>query len=314
MNPVLDHVALVAAIEGPKISVPFCLVIKLEGDFQAAAFLSQAAYLSSLKRKDEGWFDLKKEGDGNLDEGDIFARYGSWQAMLGLKKDAQTTIRKKLKGLGLLEEKLRGVPARLHYRVDSTAYLSFLAQENCQLAKNRQQDGDKPASKNAENSQQGGGDSASYSRKSPREFTNSKTTTTLEKENGVVFDKSVLVYQGAILNAISSLSTREGQQVVDCFVDAVEKKRKIGDVDAWLSSVVRAAEQDSLRTAGADRIAERRRRERLDANAMRQRQASTASQEGLDKVKSVAPGHLKDALRVPQTSAPLRASLADKRG
>lgn len=314
MSPVIDHVALVAAIEGPKISVPFCLVKKLGGDFQAAAFLSQAAYLSTLKRKDEGWFDLIKEGEGNPDAGDIFTRFGSWEAMLGLKKDTQAVIRKKLKGLGLLEEKLRGIPARLHYRVDSTAYLSFLAEENRQLAKYRQQDGGKPISKKAinrqqdggeskskeaENRQQDGGESVNYSKEFPREFTNSKNTTTTgnkegeNKENEVVFDKTVRCYQEAILKAISALSVKEGQQVVDCFVDAIEKKREIGDVDAWLSSIVKASRQGKLRTAGAALVAERRKT--LGDNA--RRQVSAGRPKGLEQVESVAPGRLRDALR-----------------
>jgi hypothetical protein len=69
--------------------------------------------------------------------------------LLGLGKDAQRAIRKKLVSLRLLEESLRGIPARLHYRVDSRAYLTFLAsaqvtQENQQFAEIRQQVGGNP--------------------------------------------------------------------------------------------------------------------------------------------------------------------------
>lgn len=49
--------------------------------------------------------------------------------MLQLAPGAQAAIRKKICELGLLQEKLRGVPARMHYRVDPEKYRAFLGYE-----------------------------------------------------------------------------------------------------------------------------------------------------------------------------------------
>lgn len=125
---------VILALDGPRLSIPLDLARRLGGDLQAAAFLSQSAFLSALaiQRHPEngGWFFLAQEGEpwlpGNEKES-IFAGMGSWESALGISPDGQKSVRKKLLGLGLLEEKKAGIPGRLHYRVDSTKYLDFLA-------------------------------------------------------------------------------------------------------------------------------------------------------------------------------------------
>ncbi|OIR02758.1 hypothetical protein GALL_152120 [mine drainage metagenome] len=122
----MDAWNLVAAIEGPRLSIPVALVSAL-GDLRAAAFLQQAAFLSARARESDGWFFLAQTGEADDSLGStLFARLGSWQAILGISPDTQLAIRRKLRGLGLLDEALRGVPARLHYRVHPERYLSFL--------------------------------------------------------------------------------------------------------------------------------------------------------------------------------------------
>lgn len=123
---ILDPSALVESIDGPKISISLRLIHLLGGDIAAAVFLSQAAYLSTLSQDTEGWFDLKQEGDPNWTAGHLFGKIGSWKALLGLGCDTQKKIRETLKGLGLLEERLRGIPARLQYRVQTGPYLAWL--------------------------------------------------------------------------------------------------------------------------------------------------------------------------------------------
>lgn len=119
--------ALVEAIEGPRLSIPLAAIRRLDGDLAASAFLCQAAYLSSLSRDTEGWFDLRQVGDPDPSARGLFGQMGSWQALLGLAADAQGAVRKKLRDRGLLEEERRGIPARLHYRVQAKVYLAFLA-------------------------------------------------------------------------------------------------------------------------------------------------------------------------------------------
>lgn len=127
---------LIEAVDGPRLSIPVALIRRLGGDLGAAAFLAQAAFLTSLSVKNnpgkDGWFDLKKEGEpvfrkaGGTERQDLFSYLGSWEAALGIGVEAQVVVRRRLRGLGLLEEQRRDVPARLHYRVRLGAYLKFL--------------------------------------------------------------------------------------------------------------------------------------------------------------------------------------------
>ncbi len=124
----MDPWQVIESIEGPRLSIPIALVAAF-GDLRAAAFLQQAAFLSSRARESDGWFFLAQSGATDSRGATLFAKLGSWQATLGLSPDSQLAIRRKLRGLGLLEEALRGVPARLHYRVHPQKYLDFLGGE-----------------------------------------------------------------------------------------------------------------------------------------------------------------------------------------
>ena len=119
------HWKIVEAIEGPRLSIPVSLVAAL-GDLRVAAFLQQSAFLSSLARESGGWFFLAQSGAADSASASLFGKLGSWQAALGISPDSQLAIRRKLISLGLLQEALKGIPARLHYRIDPQKYLNFL--------------------------------------------------------------------------------------------------------------------------------------------------------------------------------------------
>lgn len=126
----MDAWDIIEKLDGPRLSIPTALVSAC-GDLRVAAFIQQAAYLSALCRSTDGWFYLPQVGGpvGASDDESLFHKLGSWQHMLQLGPDAQVAIRRNLRGLGLLQEKLRGIPAKLHYRVDPQKYLSFLCGE-----------------------------------------------------------------------------------------------------------------------------------------------------------------------------------------
>src|SRR5690242_9979731 len=73
---------------------------RITGSTVAALFLSQAWYWS--KRHEDGWF---------------WKVQSEWEEETGLTRSEQETARKHLKLADLLEEDLRGVPARMYYRV-----------------------------------------------------------------------------------------------------------------------------------------------------------------------------------------------------
>ncbi|HHA2024796.1 TPA: primosomal protein I [Enterobacter ludwigii] len=130
----------------------------------AAVLLSQFVYWHN--RMDGDWMyktreDIKKE--------------------TGLSRDEQETARKRLVALGVLEEELRGVPATLHYRINSVRLEALLlspGQTESQLGatlptrrrQSRQQDGSNPPNKKVEtpptsrgeSCQQAGGDPANF--------------------------------------------------------------------------------------------------------------------------------------------------------
>lgn len=167
MNSFLNSADLARAIDGPRIAIPRASIQAL--GLEAAAFLQQASFLSSLKAEAGGWFDLPAEGEPDPEPTNIFAELGSWQACLGIQRDALRKIRRKLCDMCLLEEKRSGVPARLHYRVNHDAYLRFLSScgQKIQNAENRKLDSDYSQTSLQGSRIQECGLQANYSRENP---------------------------------------------------------------------------------------------------------------------------------------------------
>ena len=124
--------AAVRGLEGPRISIPIALIRRL-GDLTAAAFLRQAAYLSSLKGGGgDYWFALPQLGASQADLGDadatLWSKLGSWEAVLGIGQDAQVAARRRIEDAapGLLQTRKRGIPAHLEYRVLPSAFFKLL--------------------------------------------------------------------------------------------------------------------------------------------------------------------------------------------
>lgn len=108
------------------------------GGITGAVLLSQLVYWHN--RMDGGWF-YKTQREINQET--------------GLTRAEQETARRRLISSGVIEEDLRGVPAKLYFRVQSEHLESVLLQnaENKQssLRKSSKQDCDKSAAKNAGN-------------------------------------------------------------------------------------------------------------------------------------------------------------------
>jgi hypothetical protein len=76
---------------------------RIGGGVTAGLMLSQAWYWSQRTKNVEKWFYKTQE---------------QWESETGLTRREQETARRNLKERGLIEEKLAGVPARLHFRVN----------------------------------------------------------------------------------------------------------------------------------------------------------------------------------------------------
>ena len=84
---------------------------RITGSTNAALFLSQTWYWSKRHREDDGWF---------------FKTQTEWEEETGLTRYEQETARQHCKKAGVIEEKLKGVPATMYYRVNKEKVYSLL--------------------------------------------------------------------------------------------------------------------------------------------------------------------------------------------
>lgn len=129
----------------------FAIFARIGGSATAGLFMSQAVYWQGVANKDKDprrdgwWFKTRKD----------------WASETFLSRGEQESARKVWRDLGVLEEVLRGVPAKLHYRLD----LYRVAECMRQLAESGQLDGgptgrQESANQLAESAPTGGQDSA----------------------------------------------------------------------------------------------------------------------------------------------------------
>jgi hypothetical protein len=82
------------------------------GSINAGLFLAQLFY----------WHDRGSDPDGW-----IYKTQAEWEEETGLSRWEQETARRRLRERGLVEEKLAGLPARLHYRLDVERLIALLS-------------------------------------------------------------------------------------------------------------------------------------------------------------------------------------------
>lgn len=93
--------------------------VKLGAGINGALMLSQAIYWSRRTNDPDGWF---------------YKSQVEWEEETGMTRYEQEGARKALIKLGVLEELKRGVPCRLHYRVNMKALRANLLGENQQTS------------------------------------------------------------------------------------------------------------------------------------------------------------------------------------
>ena len=86
------------------------------GGVTAGVFLSQLFYWHGKGRDPDGW---------------IYKTQAAWEDETGLSRREQETARRNLRQRGIIEEKLAGIPATLHYRINVDRLAALLA-ERCQ--------------------------------------------------------------------------------------------------------------------------------------------------------------------------------------
>ena len=78
-------------------------LIDVLGGIKETFFICQLLYWTGKQRDREGW---------------IYKTQKQIKKEIGLTRYEQETVRKNLKKLGILEEKYRGIPRKLHFRVN----------------------------------------------------------------------------------------------------------------------------------------------------------------------------------------------------
>jgi hypothetical protein len=95
------------------------ILAEIGGSVTAGVFLSQAVYWSQRTDDPDGWFwKTQKE----------------WQEETYLKRSEQEIARRELRAAGILEEKKKGVPAKLYFRLNAETLNKRLLSPVCQDA------------------------------------------------------------------------------------------------------------------------------------------------------------------------------------
>lgn len=134
---------LLASLLGEREVVAFRPALARELGAIPALFLCQACYWQGITGADQWWYKLRnadRDVTGRMKPPENASRQ-SWEWELGLTRAEQEGARKVLCQHGLLEERLKGVPAKLHYRVNLDRLFEFLL-KNQQMAGINQLDGE----------------------------------------------------------------------------------------------------------------------------------------------------------------------------
>src|ERR1041385_4137834 len=86
---------------------------EIAGKAGAGILLSQAWYWTPRTDDEDGWF---------------FKTGAEWSQETGMSRTEIETARKRLITLGLLSEALRGMPGKMHYRVNTEKLISLLVE------------------------------------------------------------------------------------------------------------------------------------------------------------------------------------------
>lgn len=250
-------------INGLHVTLPLDVIKKIEG-VEAAAFLQQCVFLSSICEKTDGWFFLNQvdpiDNDPEQAEGDaemlkVFQRFKSFENSLKITKHSQNLIRKKLREIGLLEEKQMGLPKRNYYKVDLKKYMEWLSSpidstDVCFQTSRSSESENKKSENERQEVKNMNVKKAEIERDTNINTITSKTTkTTTTNTASLVDGSSVSIeipsnlqnYAEQIVNLTSCLESALAQKVID-ELSAGMADSSIKSPMGWLSNVVKKAQ------------------------------------------------------------------------
>lgn len=247
-----------------------------------ALFLCQACYWQGIAGAYVWWYKLRdadRDAAGGLLPPENASRQ-SWEWELGLTRAEQEGARRVLRQRGLLEEALKGVPAKLHYRVNLDCLSEFLL-KNQQMAEFNQLDGEiQPPSRR--NTAGKPGRIPPAITETTAEISTSTTTTALQARSGGGIDFNKLEiepviepYLSQLLEALQSAGIADpilAQDLLDELAGTIEagdrgERAKVGNPTAWLNALA-AGEFKRARSVDIQK------RRRTTQESLRRRQAA----------------------------------------
>lgn len=99
--------------------------VTLTGSINAALMLSQAMYWQKRNKEGDWWFQTREK----------------WADETGMTRDEQETARKRLRECPFWQEELRGVPAKMYYKVDVGLLLRMVVGDDSDAHSSTQLDG-----------------------------------------------------------------------------------------------------------------------------------------------------------------------------
>lgn len=244
---------LVAQLVGNRDVIPFSPALaRTIGNVEATVFLCQACYWQSIVGNGK-WFyklrDAERDSEGRIVPPSDPSRQ-SWEWETALSRARQESARKHLTALGVLEQKLCGLPAQLYFRVNLERLIELLSN---QLAET-------PPTGWNEAPRQDGGDHAGKPAEAPpakRTKTtaelNAKTTTTtpLRNDGGrpspasrLIFDRTVTQHRELLTALLTGLPVGSAQDIADELAGVLRaqslgRHKGILNVRSWLERLIK---------------------------------------------------------------------------
>ncbi len=169
---------------------------EIGGSVTAGVFLSQAVYWSQRTKDSDGWFwKTQKE----------------WFEETYLKRREQEAARRELRAIGVLEEKKKGTPAKLYFKINLETLANRLFYPGCQDATFLDARMPHPENKNAQNEQPSEANDVQPSLADSYNLLYTETTAETTPENSLKFKDPLNPPKGdrGIANASKS---EEGEQ------------------------------------------------------------------------------------------------------
>lgn len=294
---------LVAQLVGNRDVIPFSPALaRTIGNVEATVFLCQACYWQSIVGNGK-WFyklrDAERDSEGRIVPPSDPSRQ-SWEWETALSRARQESARKHLTALGLLEQKLCGLPAQLYFRVNLDGLIKLLLESN-QLVETP------PTGRNGPLLQDGGDHTSKPAEAPPTKRTkttaqpNAKTTTTTPLHNDtdgpsltsrLIFDRTVSQHRELLTALLADLPVEAAQNIADELAGALEevshgKREAISNVRGWVIELVQRWRANSFQLDSGKTVQARRAeiREAAAHSATTQRSRSKGAEEQLQLVR-----------------------------